>query len=149
MTRVMLDIKNVPAGVVRAVNAEARRRNVAATDVIVQHVAVWFSRRHEPSGYEFREPVGDHWNLRVPVDLRDVIRASARERGGTMTGVVIMILQTAYGITPHPVARRVPPVVDGRIVAAARKRHEAGESIRSLSRRYGIKRETLAKAMRG
>lgn len=149
--RAVIDIRGVPADVRAAVQADAANRGVSLTDVVGEVVAGRYGVRWEPSGYP---NVGggdtDHWNLRVPVVLRDALKATAEAIGGTITGCLILALQQHYGLaTTAPTRRTGRPGLDPEVVKTARQRHDAGESLRSLSAEYGVKRETLTKAIRG
>ena len=144
-------IEDVPGAVREAVERDARERDTNRLDVIGQILADRFRLTWEPSGYPYREAEGaTQWNVRMSESMRDVLRRHAKERGLTQRGLVILILQLHYNL-PTSSARRRPshPPLSPDLVREARDRNDAGESLRSLERRYGVKRETLAKAISG
>lgn len=143
-------IEDVPASVREAVEADAAERDINRNDVVGQILAGRFRMEWEPSGYPYREAEGStQWNVRMTEAMRDALKRHARERGLTQRGLVILILQLHYDL-PTSSARRRPshPPLSPDLIREARARHDAGESLRSLERRYGVKRETLAKAIR-
>lgn len=150
MIRAVIDVRGVPADVRAAVTADAASRSVSLNDVVSEIAAARYGVAFEPSGYPFIGSDSDHWNLRVPVVVRDTLRGHATAIGGTVTGCLLLALQQHYGLpTTSPTRRTGRPGLDPETVGAARRRNEAGESLRSLSREYGVKRETLTKAIRG
>lgn len=143
-------VEDVPSAVIEAVERDARERDISRRDVVGQIVADRFRQPWELSGYPFREADGaTTWNIPMTATLRDRLRDHAKERGLTQRGTIILILQLHYGL-PTSSARRRPshPPLSPDLIREARARHDAGESLRSLERRYGVKRETLAKAIR-
>lgn len=143
-------IEDVPSAVIEAVERDARERDISRRDVVGQIIADRFRQQWELSGYPYREAEGSTtWNIPIPRRLRDALRKHAKEKGLTQRGTIILILQLHYGL-PTSSARRRPSHVplSPDLIREARARNEAGESLRSLERRYGVKRETLAKAIR-
>jgi hypothetical protein len=143
-------IEDVPPAVREAVERDAQMWDTNRNDVIGQILADRFRLTWKPSGYPYREVEGStQWNVRMPPELRDALRRHAKERKLTQRGTIILVLQLHYDL-PTSSARRRPshPPLSPDLVREARARHEAGESLRSLGRRYGMKRETLAKAIR-
>lgn len=124
---------------------------MSRNDVVCEILATRFRVPFSPSGRGYDEAEGMDWGLRMPRDLRDAIQTYAvdQPRKLTQRGVIIATLELHYDL-PVTSPRRRPsrPPLNPEIVREARARAEAGESIRSLSRRYGIKRETIAKAIR-
>ncbi len=147
-------IEDVPEALRAAVEADAAERDVNRNDVICEVLADRFRVRHEPSGYPYRPGEATQWNLRMPAELRDAIRdhakaATTEHRKISQRGLVIATLQAKYDLPVDSPRRRpsqeqLPP----DLVREARARYESGESFRALSRRYGVRRETLAKAIR-
>lgn len=143
-------VEDVPSAVIEAVERDARERDISRRDVVGQIIADRFRQPWELSGYPFREADGaTTWNIPMREPLRAKLREHAKERGLTQRGTIILILQLHYGL-PTSSARRRPshPPLSPDLIREARARHDAGESLRSLERRYGVKRETLAKAIR-
>lgn len=145
-----IDIRGIPDDIRIAVVADARARDVSVNDAVTECLAARYGLPWEASGYPYTvtADAGDHWNFRVSVQLRDTLRAHAGAVGGTITGCVLLALSDRYALPPHSTRRRVPGI-DPQIVAEARRLHrEEGVSLRKLSKRYGVKRETLTKAIR-
>lgn len=151
---VFLLIEDVPETLRAAVEADAAERDTNRNDVICELLAYRFKVRYTPSGYPYRPGEATQWNLRMPAELREAIRQHAKSisterRKISQRGLVIATLQAHYDLPVDSPRRRpsqeqLPP----DLVRDARARHEAGESFRALSRRYGVRRETLAKAIR-
>lgn len=150
MTRVAIDIRKVPADVRAAVDADARARGLSREAVVAEILAAKYKRKWEPTGYP-HQPLTDtdHWNIRVPLPVKNQLVRDKERRGGTITGLVLYAIREHYGLPNEPPTRRSTGGIDEAIVTEARQRHQAGESIRSLSRHYRVKRETLTKAIRG
>jgi hypothetical protein len=142
-------VEDVPAAVREAVEAEARERDINRNDVIGEILARRFRLSWEPSGYPYREAEGStQWNVKLTHELREALRRHARERKLTQRGTIILMLQLHYGLPPSSARRRPShPPLSPDLIREVRARSEAGESFRSLERRYGVKRETLAKAV--
>ena len=143
-------VEDVPSAVIQAVERDAQERDISRLDVVGQIVADQFRQPWELSGYPFRVADGSTtWNIKMSDSLKSKLWQHAKERGLTQRGTIILILQLHYGL-PTSSARRRPshPPLSPDLIRDARDRHDAGESLRSLERRYGVKRETLAKAIR-
>lgn len=151
MKRTAIDIRNVPEDVRDRVYLDAADRGVSMNDVVVEILARRYGVPWEPTGYPHVQSGSDsdHWNLRVPVVVRDALRAHADAVGGTVTGCLLLALTDHYDLPQVAPQRRVKRAgYPAEMVEDARRRHQQGESIRSLSREYGVKRETLTKAIR-
>lgn len=153
-SRVGVVVEDVPEAVHAAVEADAALRNKNRNDVVCEILADRYRVRYTPTDYPYQESESRAWNLRMPVDLREAIRAAVREgttehRKLSQRGLVIAALQAHYDL-PVDSPRRRPSQepLDAALVREARARHEAGESFRELSKRYGVRRDTLAKAIR-
>jgi hypothetical protein len=151
--RVGLLIEDVPTAVMDAVKRDAAEHDMSRNDVVCEILATRFRVPWSPTGYSSKWEGTDEWNLRLTPELQKAISRYAKENSSpgrriTQRGVVITTLQLHYDL-PVSSPRRRPsrPPLDPDLVREARARKEAGESIRSLSRRYGIKRETIAKAI--
>lgn len=146
-----IDIRGVPDDIREAVNADAETRGVSTNDVVGGVLAARYGVPWTDSGYPSGAPrTGDHWNLRISVQMREALRGHAKAVGGTITGCVMLALAQHYGLPTRPPKRRGTGI-DPQIVMEARARWDRGrgESLRTLSREYGVKRETLTKAIRG
>ena len=142
-------VEDVPTAVIEAVEREARERDISRRDVVGQIIADQFRQPWEMSGYPFREADGSTtWNVPMTDTLKTRLHEHARERGLTQRGTIILILQLHYGL-PTSSARRRPshPPLSPDLIREARDRNDAGESFRSLETRFGVKRETLARAV--
>lgn len=148
--RVGIDIRNVPPRLVRAVEREAKRENRSVTDTIVARLATRYALDVESTGYPYSGASGStHWNLRVPARLHEVLKAQAKALGGaTIAGCLLHALADEYGLPAISPRKRVPTRLDPKVIARAKVRHARGESIRSISRALGVKRETLTRAIR-
>jgi hypothetical protein len=153
--QVGLLIEDVPAAVRDAVERDAQQRDMSRNDVVCEILSRQFRVRFTPTGYPYRDSEGaTDWNIRVPVELREAIRryAEGNSRPGRrlgLRGVTISTLELHYDLpVTSPRKRPSVPPLDPDIVREARARAEAGESVRSLSRRYGIPRASLAKAIK-
>jgi hypothetical protein len=148
--RTAIDIRNVREDIRSHVNADAEKRGVSVNDVVGEILASRYGIPFVPTGYPYQGGSdSDHWNLRLSTVIRDAVRAHAEAVGGTSTGCILFALADHYGLDPiSPKRRSGWPGLDPEMVTTARQRNEAGESIRSLSREYRVKRETLAKAIR-
>jgi hypothetical protein len=155
MKSAQVHVKDVPATLYNAVEADARERDWNRNDVICEILAARFRIPCPPSEYPFRDAVGSQqWMLRMPVPLRDAIKRTADETSSpgrriAVSRLIISTLQAHYDL-PVESPRRRPsqPPLDPVLVREARARHEAGESLRSLAKRYQVKRETLTRAIR-
>jgi hypothetical protein len=147
--RVGIDVRKVPADIRQRVDAEAAVEGVSRNDVIVRVLSARYGVPYEPTGYPYTPDGGDsaQWGLRVPVMLREVIRAHALSVGGTQPGVILLALADHYGLPVQSPRKRGSRSLSPAIVREAQRRNQAGESIRSLAREYGVKRETLTAAM--
>ena len=150
-----VNIKEVPRSLYDAVERDAAEHDRNRNDVICEILARRFRVAYEASGYPFRPSSGsDQWTLRMPMALRTAIIRAAEEasspgRQVAVSKLIISTLQAHYDL-PVDSPRRRPsqPPLDPQIVQEAAARAAAGESMRSLSRRYGVKRETLSRAIR-
>jgi len=143
-------VTEVPASIRAAVEADAQERNLSVNAVVVGVLASRYGVAHDATGYPYTETNGsDDWLVRMSPDLREAVRSHARALiGGSQRGCVLLALSEHYGLTPESPRRRRDPAIDPDIVSAVRKRNEAGESLRSLAREYGVHRETLTRAVR-
>lgn len=143
-----IDIRNVPDDIVRAVNADAEDQNRSVADTVLAILGETYDFPVELSGYPYLGTAGsNHWNIRVPVGLRDAIKAHAKQLGGTILGTTLLAVAQAYDI-PYSAQRRTPSRLTPMMVADLRRRNRNGESIRTLAREVGVKRETLSRAIR-
>lgn len=144
-----MDIRDVPAAVREAVARDIAERDRSLNDAVGEILATRYGLPWESSGYPHTgaSADSDQWLLRVPERLRDVIRQHAESTGNTQRGLVILALELHYGLQPTS-ARKRGKRIDPSVVAQARARHATGESLRSLAREFGVKRETLAKEIR-
>jgi len=150
-TRVGIDVRKVPADIRQRVDAEAAVEGVSRNDVIVRVLSGRYGVPYEATGYPYTPDGGDsdQWGLRVPVMLRDVIRAHAATVGGTQPGVILLALAQHYGLPAQSPRKRGSRSLSPAVIREAQRRHyDGGESIRSLAREYGVKRETLTAAIR-
>lgn len=146
-----IDVRDVPSAVLAAVDADARDRDVSLNDVIGEILSRRYGLAWKASEYPYSGTTGsDQWLIRVPSALRDAIRGHADGAGLTMRGCVLLALTDHYGLEPTSPRKRSAHSIDPEIIREARELHDdgKGESLRALSRRYGIKRETLTKAIR-
>lgn len=146
-----IDIRDVPAAVREAVGRDIIERDRSLNDAVGEILARRFMIPWTSSGYPHTgaSAESDQWLLRVPSELRDTIRDLARRTGYTQRGLILNTLEQHYGLPPSSPRKRVKRI-DPTIVAQARERHAngTGESIRSLAREFGVKKETLAREIR-
>lgn len=148
-TRSVIDVRDVPPEIRAAVEGDAQARNVSVNDVVGEALSGWAGLEWTPSGYPFSGVDGSNqWNLRIPKPLHDVVRAHAAALpGGTQRGVVLLVLADHYDLPKHsPRSRRATLTLAQ--IADARARNAAGESIHKLAKEYGVKRDTLTRAIR-
>lgn len=150
MRLVGINIHDVPKSIRTAVEDDARERDMSVNDVIMEILARRYKRKAHLSGYPFTFTSGAvTWLVRVPEPLRNAIRRHAERDRLTMRGCVLLALAAHYGVEQvSAYSRRIPLSIDPEIVSAARERHAAGESLRSISDDLGIRRPTLTKAIR-
>ena len=148
-----INIRDVPEALRDAVEHDARERNLSVNDVQGEVLADYYAVPWTHAGRrknEYAYTGVDQWVIRLPLSLKELIRQHARASGNTMRGIVLLILARHYGLAPDPegTGRRGGRVIDPEQLADLRARYEAGESIRSLHRATGIKREILTRAIR-
>lgn len=145
-----LILADVPEAIRAAVAAEASDRDVSINAVVVGVLANRYGVEYEPpSRSRFTGSESSVWVLRVPEVIRDLVRSHAKSLPrGSQRGVVLLALATHYDLPTQSPTRRIEPSVDAEVLAEARARHRAGESLRSLARELGINRDTLTKAVR-
>lgn len=142
-----INVKDVPDDVYDAVVGMARERGISIADEIGQSIAAHYGVAWESSGYPFTEPAGaTQWVIRLPHRLKALVAEHARTSGNTQRGIVLMILARANGLDVQSARSR--RALTEEQVRDARRRHEAGESIRSLARELHVKRQTLSRALR-
>jgi hypothetical protein len=148
--RVGIDVRKVPEAIRERVEAEAAAAGISRNEVVVRVLSARYGVPYEATRYPYTEGDGDsdHWLLRVPRMLREVIRAHAESVNGTQPGVVLYALADHYGLPAQSPRKRGVSRLSPAIVREARRRNQAGESIRALAREYGVKRETLTAAIR-
>lgn len=150
MSTVDLNVKDVPAAVRKAVEEDARERDVSVNDVQGEILARRYGLAWEPSGYPYSGTSGsDQWVIRIPRALRDAIKGHAEGAKLTQRGCVLLALSDHYGMEPVSPRKRSRYQLDPQVVREARRLHdEEGISFRELSRKFGIRRDTLTKAIR-
>lgn len=151
MQTVGINIRDVPEPLREAVEADARERNLSVNDVQGEVLASYYAVPWTHGGRrknEYAYSGVDQWVIRVPASLKALVRQHAEASGNTMRGIVLLILTRHYGLPPEDTHRRGGRVLDPDLVSELRSRHQAGESIRSLHRATGIKREILTRAIR-
>ena len=150
-----VNVKDVPQTLYAAVERDAAERDRNRNDVICEILARRFRVPYEASEYPFRASTGStQWLLRMSTALRTAIIRAAEEQSSpgrqvAVSKLIISTLQAHYDL-PVDSPRRRPsqPPLDPALVQEAAARHQAGESLRSLAKRYGVKRETLTRAIR-
>jgi hypothetical protein len=150
MPTAAINVKEVPTPIRVAVTEDARERDISVADCIGETIADYYGVRWESSGYPFAGTGtgSDQWVVRLPSTLKALVHEHARRSGNTMRGIVLLILARHYGLEPQSPRKRGGRQLDDDTLRTLRERHAAGESIRSLSREYRVKRETLTKALR-
>lgn len=150
MQTVGINIRDVPEAIREAVERDAESRNLSVNDVQGELLAEYYAVPWTHSGYPYTGTTGavDQWIIRIPDSLKALIRQHAQASGNTMRGIVLLVLSRYYGLQPETASRRGGRVIDPETLAELRERHAAGESIRSLHRATGIKREILTRAIR-
>lgn len=142
-----IDIRNVPEDIRAAVDADAEDRGVSVTDRVLEILAARYGVTVQLSGFPYIGTSGsNHWNVRMPPELHARIKADATG-GRTILGCVLATVAAAYGI-PFSAQRRSSRALGPTAVRDLRRRHQQGESIRSLAREVGVKRETLSRLIR-
>jgi len=150
MRDVGMDIRDVPAAVREAVARDIATNDRSLNDTVGEILATRYGLPWSTSGYPNTgaSVESDQWLLRVPAQLREVIRQHAATSGNTQRGLVILALELHYGL-PTTSARKRGKRIDPEIVAQARARHAQGESIRSLATELAVGRRALTEAIRG
>jgi hypothetical protein len=148
--RAAIDVRDVREDIRKAVEADARERDSSMNDVVGEILARRYGYVWTPSGYPYTDGTeSTQWLLRVPGALRDSIRDHAKGMpSGTMRGVIMAALAQHYGLPVESPRKRSRSKLTPELIIQARREHADGVSIRELSRRMGIKRETLTKAIR-
>jgi len=148
-------IEDVPDSLRAAVETDAQSRDMNRNDVIVEILSRRFRAASPLTGYPYRPSDGSTvWNIRMSPELRDAIGQMARTQsaqgGGRISqrGLILSTLQAHYGLPVQSPRRRHLPALSTEQVHEARARSEAGESLRSLARRYGVTRATITRAIR-
>lgn len=142
-----IDIRKVPENIRAAANQDAQDRDMSLSDRVLQILGERFACSAELSGYPYVGTSGSNqWNIRMPDELHARIKAHATS-GRSMAAIVLAAVAHEYGI-PFSPQRRSPRGLGPSAVADLKRRHEQGESIRSLAREQGVKRETLSRLIR-
>ena len=142
-----IDIRNVPDDIREAVDTDARERGMSVRDRVLEILGHRYGLTVQLSGRPYTGTAGsNHWNIPMPPELHAMIRAHATG-GRSMAACVLAGIAHEYGI-PFSAQRRNPRALGPSVVSDLRRRHAAGESIRSLAREVGVKRETLSRAIR-
>jgi len=100
-----------PSAVREAVEADARARDVSLNDAVGEILARRYGLEWDSSGYPFSGTTGEakDWGLRMPVALRDVIKAHAKAlEGGTMRGCILLALSAHYDLPAQSPRKRRP-----------------------------------------
>lgn len=151
MKKTQVLIEDFPAALAEAVERDAVERDLNRNDVVCDILSRRFHVPFKPSGYPLTTSAGfsTNRNIRLSVELRDAIRDEARSRGLSQRGLIVSTLQIHYDLpTDSPRRRRNYPSLEPDLIQEARARYEAGESMRSLSRRFEVNRETLTRAVK-
>jgi predicted HicB family RNase H-like nuclease len=106
-SRVQLIVPDVPKRIVRALNREAKQRNVSVSEVAAGILAAHYGVPLEPTNSHYI-PVTSEARLmpRVPVEVRQALREQAAANGATMSGLVRQALAAHYGFNPPAPTRR-------------------------------------------
>ncbi len=150
MKKTQVLIEDFPPALAEAVERDAIERDLNRNDVVVEILARRYHAPFVPSGYPLRKaPQSTNRNIRLSAELRDAIRTEAIRKGLSQRGLIVSTLQIHYDLpTDSPRRRRNYPSLEPDMVQEARARYEAGESMRSLSRRFEVNRETLTRAVK-
>ena len=146
-----IDIRKVPEEIRTVVARDAETRGMSVNDVIVETLASAYGVEVELTGYPYVGLEGDtdHWNIRVPDRLRDLLRSHATEAGGTMTGVSLRALSIRFGLPAWPIRSRRHVRLTADEITEAKRKHAAREAtIAQLAREHGVKRETMSRLIR-
>ena len=144
-------IKRIPPALAEAIEADAREHNWNRNDTVCRILSRRFKVPFEPTGYPYRATKGlaSEINLRMSPELYEALAVESRKRGLPARGLIVSTLQIHYDLpTDSPRRQTHYPSLSEDMLREARARYEAGESLRSLSRRYAVNRETLTKALR-
>jgi|KBSSwiStaDraftv2_1062776.scaffolds.fasta_scaffold00164_31 hypothetical protein len=154
MKSAQVHVKDVPQTLYAEVERVAKERDRNRNDVICEALAARFRAPYESSGYPYREASGsDQWMLRMSHELHAAIKAAADEatlpgRRIAVSRLIISTLQAHFGLpVDSPRKRSNQFKMTPEQVHEARARFEAGESIRSLARRYDVTRPTISRAI--
>lgn len=142
-----VDIRNVPEDIRAAVDADARERGMSVADRVLEILGDRYGLTVQLSGRPYVGTSGsNHWNVRMPPALYERVKAHATG-GRSMVGCVLSAVAAEQGI-PFSPTRRNPRALGPTVIHDLKVRHRNGESIRSLAREVGVKRETLSRAIR-
>lgn len=147
-----VNVEDVPAAVRAAVEADAAERDDNRNNVACEIVAAHIGYPWTPTKYGYRAADGaTTWNLRMPRAMRDRLSAHARRQGHSQRGVILNALELHYDLPVSSARPRPsqPSPLTPEQVNEVRIRHEAGESVRSLARRFGVMRPTIDRALAG
>lgn len=100
MAAKMVKIDDVPAGVLRKVNADARARNVSVNDSVVGVLAGMFGVTHTNAGRFTAPAAGPMLNLRMSPDLHRLLKTHSASTGVPMRQVVVNELAKHHGLAP-------------------------------------------------
>ncbi len=145
-----INIRGIPTNISRAVLGDAGHHDRSVNDVVGEILATRYGLGWENTGRKFRAAPAHQWLIRMPSVLKKTIEAHADAIGGKQTGVVLLALAQHYGIEAPPVkVRRITPSpLAEAVMGEVRRKHEGGQSVRSLEREYGLTRGTLNRALR-
>ena len=146
-----INIRGIPSAISRAVLQDAKHHDRSVNDVVGEILGdpATGSAGSPPAGV--RAGPGRPVAVRMPAVLKHTIQAHADAIGGKQTGCVLLALAQHYGVeAPSVKVRRVPPEspLAKKLMNEVRKKHQGGQSIRSLEREYGLTRGTLNRALR-
>jgi predicted HicB family RNase H-like nuclease len=105
--KVQLIVPDVPKRIIRALNREAKQRNVSVSEVAAGILAAQYGVPLEPTNSHYI-PVTSEARLmpRVPVEVRQALREQAAANGATISGLVRQSLARHYNFSPPDPRRR-------------------------------------------
>lgn len=106
---------DVPSAVRTAVERDANERQVSMNDTVGEILARRYGLVWGSSGYPFSGTEGaEQWGLRMPRQLREVVKAHAREGNLTMRGCILLALTDHYGLPAESPRKRPKRLPHGR-----------------------------------
>lgn len=143
-----INIRNVRADIVHAVDEDARRRKKSRNEVVVEILTVRYGLPVPDGGGRYQHGTSDQWLIRVPDSVYAAVTAHARQVNGTLPGCVMLAIAAEYRLPTVDPRKRGARSLTPEQETEARRRVNAGEiSQRQLAKELGVTRKVIAAAV--